>query len=552
MSAQIRVVSQLGNNAVRRAMAVDNGPGAVIDGAVREAGVGYRLVVTDTPPGSGKSHHVRGLLARGAIRPGEAGVLLTPTVALAMQHHERTGAELHAGPRHVLAGRGECRKPGEVDFAYSLGLTAAPVCMNCEHRKECTARDYVGDPSKGVLATHERAGEFAAAERIVMVDEWPNAALRTRKLPKSGLVDAIERVVPPCKRDGSPVEGRAEALAWAREIEGGTFDAYTRWLAGLACGSTPHVHLHPSASVKRAERSGPVPAGFIDAAMAALSTYRRDVEIAVGVWRSSRADARFSDDGDCWTVTGLVDVLWTLKQRGGLLLASGAPAGILRALRPDVDLRRVERVADGRAIRRVMVSTADMSTRKLKTERGAVLLKRVIADVVRRAEEFGAQPAEVAIFTAKAFSGVVASAAPGVNVGTFGGLRGKDAWMGCKVFAVIGDHFENDASNDREAAYFGVDAGALWSEKVACEKEQAFGRAREPQPGAPALLLCYGRVVPNRWAGRCETETWGASKIGPQVQASKAKGMTQRAVAEALGVSESTVKRHWYDTANVE
>jgi Trk K+ transport system NAD-binding subunit len=49
MSAQVRVVSQLGNNAVRRAMAADNGPGAVIDGAslaapaIVEACLGRRL-----------------------------------------------------------------------------------------------------------------------------------------------------------------------------------------------------------------------------------------------------------------------------------------------------------------------------------------------------------------------------------------------------------------------------------------------------------------------------------------------------------------------------
>jgi Trk K+ transport system NAD-binding subunit len=49
MNAQVRVVSQLGNNAVRRAMAADNGPGAVIDGAtlaapaIVEACLGRRL-----------------------------------------------------------------------------------------------------------------------------------------------------------------------------------------------------------------------------------------------------------------------------------------------------------------------------------------------------------------------------------------------------------------------------------------------------------------------------------------------------------------------------
>ena len=37
MNPSVRVVSQLGNTAVRRAMAVDNGPGAVIDGATLAA-----------------------------------------------------------------------------------------------------------------------------------------------------------------------------------------------------------------------------------------------------------------------------------------------------------------------------------------------------------------------------------------------------------------------------------------------------------------------------------------------------------------------------------
>jgi voltage-gated potassium channel Kch len=49
LNPYIRVVSQLGNNAVRRAMAIDNGPGAVIDGAslaapaIAEACLGRRL-----------------------------------------------------------------------------------------------------------------------------------------------------------------------------------------------------------------------------------------------------------------------------------------------------------------------------------------------------------------------------------------------------------------------------------------------------------------------------------------------------------------------------
>lgn len=83
MSEQIRVVSQLGNNAVRRAMAVDNGPGAVIDGAslaapaIVEACLGRRLheinvgsttfVAATVPVGGGTLRSAFGDLAPVAV-----------------------------------------------------------------------------------------------------------------------------------------------------------------------------------------------------------------------------------------------------------------------------------------------------------------------------------------------------------------------------------------------------------------------------------------------------------------------------------------------------
>jgi len=516
---------------------------AILDAAARDAGIGGRFVVVDLPPGSGKSHHARGLLPRGVVRY-QGGVLLTPTVALAQQHHERTGAELRAGPLHPIRGRGECKQPDEVKFAYSLGLSAAPVCMACPHRQDCTARDAMGDADKGIITTHERAGEFAG-ERPVWVDEWPNTSLRTWTLPKSGLVEAIERVVPERHRDGSPIEGREELLAWARDIEAGRFDTTARWLAALST-TPPPVFMRNSRTVEAAERGQSTIFDFKK-----HRTYRKDVQVAIGVWRAARADARFTDAGEEWALTGLVDVLWMLRKWGGLLLASGAPAASLKALRPDVELRRVERIADGRPIRRVMVQMADMATRKLKSEPGRARLQRVVRDVEHRAREFGARPDEVAVFVAKDLAGVVASALPAAKVGTFGGLRGKDAWIGCRVFAVIGDHFENQESNEREAEYFDVDAKDLWTEKVACEKEQAFGRAREPQTGAPALMLCYGRVVPNRWAGRIdEVEQWGRVDVA-RIQALKAQGMTQAAVAKEMGIGERSVRTYWYAQIDV-
>ncbi|MDX6223566.1 MAG: hypothetical protein QOD91_2620 [Frankiales bacterium] len=83
MNPTIRVVSQLGNTAVRRAMAVDNGPGAVIDGAtlaapsIVEACLGRRLhemqvealtfVAATVPVGAGTLRAAFGDLAPVAV-----------------------------------------------------------------------------------------------------------------------------------------------------------------------------------------------------------------------------------------------------------------------------------------------------------------------------------------------------------------------------------------------------------------------------------------------------------------------------------------------------
>jgi hypothetical protein len=538
-------------------------------------------------------------LARGAIREGQIGTLLAPTVALALQHHERTGAELHASPRHAIPGRGECKKTEDVAFAHSLGLTAATVCMGCPFRVGCTARDTVGDREKGVIATHEHVGKFP--DEVIFIDEMPNTTLHVSRLPKSGLVDALARVTL-----ASASEWLAIAQAWAREIEAGTFGEEARWKASRL--ESPPIKHQDVQYVEMLERwNAPVPeraarraaeerrraawkaratqkqndesaartaARRAEHANAPERTYRADVAIAVGVWKSAREDAKFFDKGDHWEVARLANVLYALQTRGGLLLASGAPAAVLGALRPQgeagrgtqlegrpaVEIRRVDRVTDGRPVRRVMIKTANMTTRKLKTQRGVVLLGRVLADIRHRAQAFGAKTEEIAIFTAKVFASMVAKAAPGCQVGTFGALRGKDAWMQCKVFAVIGDHFEDKDSNALEATYFGIDDRELWAEKVACEKEQAFGRAREPQPGEPALMLCYGHVLPNRWAGACEDEQWQDVAPAPvpsrldvaELQRLKGDGKTQRAIAATLGVSVITVKRAWRTSGGIE
>ncbi len=554
----------------------------LIDTSARVAGIGQRAVGLDTPPGSGKSHKGRELSVPDVIRQGQKVALLVPRVALGLQHYARTGAQLHASPIHAIPGRTECKQPNEIKWAHDLGLSGGTVCRNCPFREGCTARSPVGDPARGVIAMHEHAPKFP--DHVLFIDEWPNSPLNNFDLPKTGLVAALERVV---SRNGGHVDWLKDALPWARKIATTTdpadlIDSPERWIASQL--NPPPLPYYSSAGVDAAERGVfaavlaredppfSEPRNFFNYISSEqrqklkafdknARTYRSDVEIALGVWKSARKDARFRDKGNVWEVVRLADVLYEFQDRGGLLLASGAPEGPLRALRPDLEYHRVGGVADGRRIKRVMVKTANMATSKLNDpQRGKALFGRVLADVARRAQEFGAQPDEVAIFVAKRFAKQVADSIPGCKVGTFGAIRGQDDWMGCKVFAVIGDHFDNRDANEREAWYFGVDAGGHWLDKVACEKEQAFGRAREPQasgpdgaPLPPALMLCYGNVVPNRWPGRCQEEQWAEVAPPPvpskldraELQRLKAAGMTQSAVAKTLGVSLSTVDRHW-------
>jgi hypothetical protein len=533
----------------------------VIDDGAAGAGIGGALIVTDTPPGSGKSHRVRLQIA------GRPAALLTPTVALALQHHEATGGELHASPKHAIPGRDVCRQPDEVAFRHSLGLSAAGVCAHCPHRVGCTARKTVGDPDKGVFATHEHATKFAKDDRILVVDEMPNTTLDVFDLPKGGLVEAIARVVDP------PAPA---LLAWAQEVEAARVgqDNPLRFIASLDAPAIRH-YTKTTVDVAEADVAGGTTTGSYFAFPGA-KTYRSDVAIALGVWKAARADAVFRDRGGRWEVARLADVLWGLQERGGHLMASGAPGDVLRALRPDVEIRRVDHVDDGRPIKRIMTYTADTATRAMKGAAGKRRTERIVRDAQEQARNFGARPHEMVFFVAKAIAGDVRRWASqekspwaepyeldpgtGSDVVTFGSLRGKDAWMGRKVFVAIGDHFENKEANALEAEYFGTDVGDLWAGKVAVEKEQAFGRAREPQsrgpsgqPLPPALMLCYGKILPNRWEGRCVLRQWHGDVRAPaavarlrELQRLKAEGKTQRAVAAALGVTERTVKRLWY------
>ncbi|MBV9949793.1 MAG: hypothetical protein JOZ69_23325, partial [Myxococcales bacterium] len=428
---------------------------ALVATAVRDGGRAGALVVVDVPPGSGKSHVARELLPPGENWEEVPSVMLTPTAALALQHFHRTGGQLHLGVLHeVRDQRGEllrdvCKKPKEVESAYKLGLSAAPVCARCEHARSCSARDVVGDRARGVLSVHDSVGKFDDLPPIV--DEWPNSTLETFEIPANGLVDIVERRVDarPPRRRAQTIEAYALAeLAWTAAR-----DALLAWAAAVEAGQVGDSDVRSAAANSRApavgwesletispaegapEGVGPAEgsplAGFFrwDWALkgVALQQYKADVATVVALWKAARPDARFERTAKGgWLVTRLAGVLYALQTRGGSLLASGAPAAVLVALRgqcaagradlygqPRTEIRRVPNVADGRSITRVMVSTTDATTRKLKRDRGSTLLGRVFADIQRRAEAFGAKPEEIAVFVAKAFEPAARMAIPG-------------------------------------------------------------------------------------------------------------------------------------------
>src|SRR5450432_2586569 len=161
MSAQIRVVSQLGNNAVRRAMAVDNGPGAVIDGsslaapAIVEACLGRRLhemkfgattfVAATVSVAGGTLRSAFGDLAPVAVtRHGPGGA--QPTVFACPGRDFMT---LPGDDATMLGTPDELRMRG-IDFATTPGLADRPRRSRRIHQFPGAVRAAIGEFDPGV------------------------------------------------------------------------------------------------------------------------------------------------------------------------------------------------------------------------------------------------------------------------------------------------------------------------------------------------------------------------------------------------------------------
>jgi len=304
----------------------------------------------------------------------------------------------------------------------------------------------------------------------IIIDEWPEV-LDQFSIALADIPTAL---------DSTGAAWRKAVEPWAKALMAGTDDLSAR---ARAC-EVPEIP--DSFKIPGFESSG----GF-NAKLIALSF--APVKVAGDVRRAAHESSKLTFSEGRVDVVRLSTAAAHLKSQGGTILAAGLPRLILQALRPDV-IYRQHNVEDspGVAIERVRVLVSQASTSALAQD--PERLRAICDDVYRRRPG-----SRVFVCCPKKLTHKVKEYAETFEVSHFGAIEGLDTWQGCDVFATIGDHYQNLLSVDIEAEFFGVDANELGRQKLACELEQAHGRARDCRRTKPALHLHYGLAWPGRW-----------------------------------------------------
>jgi hypothetical protein len=495
---------------------------------MRAGGKGGALCVLDVPPGTGKSHWARSLIARDVAVPGFVGALLAPTTTLATEHRERCGALQLGGIDADVPGRPPCQYPQTVKMLQSAGLPGGLACAQCAAKQGCRTRQGVGNARFGIVGTHEMLPRVLREhDRLILfIDELPKNLLESFEITRADisllLSPATERFAfaRPVK-----VDWISQIETWARYLETGEGDESAARASAQSADDLPPLGFtpHGQPSPGNAERI-------------------RLAAVALQIRRAADDEAKIERTADGVRVMLPSPVLSHLVTHGGFLLTAGAPDALLRNLREDVQILRFE-VTDGcEGIERVLVEMSEANTRALKADKPRV--SRIVADILKRAAR-----RKTVIFCAKAIEPWVREAAgKNAEVAHYGAVRGLDGWKDADVFATIGDHFQNEEANEREAAFFRLDAQVEWVRKVSFELEQAHGRARDPRRDKPALHLHYGNVIPNRWTD-FHVEQWQGASAAQRQKADrekigrlKAQGKSSGEIAKRLRVSKRTAE----------
>jgi len=517
-------------------------------------GVGSgRAIVLVVPPGVGKTalfngytdrnrQKVPGLISRGGLFEGMTGALLVPTTALAAGLQAKSGACMSRGVGAIVEGQPSCTQRRRLEALAVIKPHVHPslACYRCDDRKTCKVSADFGDKERGHIAVHNLAGKYAEKE-IIIVDENPNSALESETIDLSEILPAVEAMAK---------EWREAVLPFAKWMITGEGDPKLLALDARQAKDTPGT----SESLEDTDVCD-VPLGSeteYEFFRAKKKASLRKIGIAAAVRRAAEEGAQIdrSEPGKV-TIRNVPEVLRSWQKYGGVWAVADPKDYLIKYLRPDAIVIKFD-VADGcEGIERIHVKVASDRATANALLKDDQRIEAFVADLTRRVGDI--DESDIFIACAKKLLPKVKALLPRAKFATYGGLRGKDEFKGCKAFVSIGENWNEKDSVIEQARFFGVEVDQVWTEEMSGELLQAHGRSRDCRRETSALHLHYGNLEPGGWADRCKVELWGEVANAPkaEVDAARAKarelrsqGMSARKISKELGKSISVTLRY--------
>lgn len=503
-----------------------------------------RVTVVRAPCGLGKTQAAIGVAIERAGQ-GLRTVISVPTNGLAMQVADSL-RERGAAVRRLFgpASHPDCHFRPQARALAAGGLsTRWELCdgrkgLPCPHREGCKAAEGAEGAEDAfiIVGNHgllPELAQLAGTKGLLIIDEPPEPMLDV------GL-DAVDIGV--CQAslamfDRPTVEPAAEALHVAGE-----------WLTEGVTEPDPDLADEMLMALKRG--APVVQRQYVAEARGHLPTARRIGDASAVIvqlhWALTQAGVnatrveRYGSGEQELRLTGLQRPLAAALRRDGKTVVMAADAHLYAAqyaallgyeVTPEVFT-----APDGCAVRRVLLQMR-AATRTQWIHRGNKPA-RVLQQALAIAREAGPK---VAIVTYKALVPWVRKAAPGVELGHYGALRGLNHWKGHDALITLGDPWRPPDVCDR----IGVDP----EDAARAELEQAHGRLRVVHRKRPCTMVHVGALVPLGWKRPVEVvEPARGRPRRPAVDIEALKAMVaslggQRAAGRALERDHKTISK---------
>lgn len=507
--------------------------------------------------GLGKTRSAETVAVARAAK-GLKTVLSVPTNDLAKQvHGHLAGSRRHFGP----AGDNRC-KHSEVAQALAAGgiPIRSALCPSCDQNPGCPVmKGFEGDPdAKVIVGNHGLVGHLndAAGKRGLLVIDEPPSVVEDVVFSSGDLAHAAAQL----EAAFAPryAEHLLPAIALAREViagdPGDPFRLCDRTPSPAVLDMLPEGHWSVAEAADECYRPNQFSPPLVSRAKAtslASNTYAElcgnAARIATWLRRAlndpsvlCQVVVRHGSDEKVLAITGINQHLASALRREGQVVVMAADVHVYRHLYeqlvPAYKPTLTEVAApDGCAVRRVWLQAKSASRGNwvVRGRKPEALLPRAL-DVARQ------QGPKVAVVTFKALTKWVRKAAPNVDVGHYGALRGLDHWKGHDALITLGDPVNNLGAMAR------VDVDATSAARA--ELEQAHGRLRVVHRKTPCTMVHVGRLMPFGWPEGVEIhEVTAGRPAGEMVPPVTIKRIAERfggvtALAREMGVSREAVK----------